>query len=96
MSSHSRGEPFNDAFRYVEWLLILPLLLLELIGSIDLPADEPAFKGFTFGFSAAVIVVVVIVVHFADARNFRFITSSCCIRASNLLLFSRNISLLHF
>merc|ERR1711907_477202 len=25
------GQPFNDAYRYVDWLLTVPLLLIELI-----------------------------------------------------------------
>ena len=25
------GAPFNDAYRYVDWLLTVPLLLIELI-----------------------------------------------------------------
>jgi bacteriorhodopsin len=25
------GLPFNDAYRYVDWLLTVPLLLMELI-----------------------------------------------------------------
>merc|ERR1719408_476430 len=33
------GEPFNDAYRYVDWLLTVPLLLIELILVMGLPAD---------------------------------------------------------
>jgi len=34
------GEPFNDAYRYVDWLLTVPLLLIELILVMKLPANE--------------------------------------------------------
>merc|ERR1712170_198052 len=36
------GQPFNDAYRYVDWLLTVPLLLIELILVMGLPADQTA------------------------------------------------------
>ena len=33
------GEPFNDAYRYVDWLLTVPLSFIELLCVIDVP-DE--------------------------------------------------------
>ena len=30
------GKPFNDAYRYMDWLLTVPLLLIELILVMDL------------------------------------------------------------
>lgn len=32
------GVPFNDAYRYVDWLLTVPLLLVELVAVLALPA----------------------------------------------------------
>ncbi len=34
------GEPFNDAYRYVDWLLTVPLLLVELILVLALARDK--------------------------------------------------------
>ena len=34
------GAPFNDAYRYVDWLLTVPLLLIELILVMKLPRGE--------------------------------------------------------
>jgi len=34
------GKPFNDAYRYVDWLLTVPLLLVELIAVLALPKSE--------------------------------------------------------
>ena len=34
------GETFNEAYRYVDWLLTVPLLLLETIAVLALPAAE--------------------------------------------------------
>jgi bacteriorhodopsin len=34
------GKPFNDAYRYVDWLLTVPLLLVELVAVLQLPRAE--------------------------------------------------------
>lgn len=34
------GKPFNDAYRYVDWLLTVPLLLVELVAVLNLPKSE--------------------------------------------------------
>jgi len=34
------GQPFNDAYRYVDWLLTVPLLLVELILVLQLPREK--------------------------------------------------------
>lgn len=34
------GEPFNDAYRYVDWLLTVPLLVAELVAVLALSADK--------------------------------------------------------
>ena len=34
------GKPFNDAYRYVDWLLTVPLLLVELIAVLALPKKD--------------------------------------------------------
>lgn len=34
------GKPFNDAYRYVDWLLTVPLLLVELVAVLALPKVE--------------------------------------------------------
>merc|ERR1712088_1023994 len=43
------GEPFNDAYRYVDWVLTVPLLLIELILVMGLPAEETASKSWKLG-----------------------------------------------
>jgi len=37
-SAHAGGEEFNEAYRYVDWLLTVPLLLMETIAVLALPA----------------------------------------------------------
>jgi bacteriorhodopsin len=34
------GVPFNDAYRYVDWLLTVPLLLVEAVAVLALPGTE--------------------------------------------------------
>merc|ERR1719502_2262578 len=34
------GVPFNDAYRYMDWLLTVPLLLIEIIFCMKLPDAE--------------------------------------------------------
>jgi len=34
------GAPFNDAYRYVDWLLTVPLLLVEAVAVLALPVIE--------------------------------------------------------
>ncbi len=34
------GTPFNDAYRYVDWLLTVPLLLVEAVAVLGLPGKE--------------------------------------------------------
>jgi len=34
------GTPFNDAYRYVDWLLTVPLLLVELVSVLGLPKSK--------------------------------------------------------
>ena len=50
------GRPFNDAYRYVDWLLTVPLLLIELILVMRLSEAETWSKGVRLGLLAAVMV----------------------------------------
>jgi bacteriorhodopsin len=52
------GEGFNDAYRYVDWLLTVPLLLVELILVMRLSAQETASKAVKLGALAALMVVL--------------------------------------
>jgi bacteriorhodopsin len=52
------GYAFNDAYRYVDWLLTVPLLLIELILVMRLSAEETMSKATTLGFAAALMVAL--------------------------------------
>jgi bacteriorhodopsin len=52
------GQPFNDAYRYVDWLLTVPLLLIELILVMGLPAEQTASLSWQLGLASAVMVAL--------------------------------------
>merc|ERR1719284_1613044 len=51
------GVPFNDAYRYMDWLLTVPLLLIEIL--LVMKLDEETFnsKAWTLGFGSALMIV---------------------------------------
>ena len=52
------GIAFNQAYRYVDWLLTVPLLLIELILVMGLAKSETWSKGVRLGLLAAVMVIL--------------------------------------
>ncbi len=52
------GYAFNDAYRYVDWLLTVPLLLIELILVMRLSQQETVSKATTLGAAAALMVIL--------------------------------------
>jgi len=52
------GYQFNDAYRYVDWLLTVPLLLLELVLIMRLSKEETYKKGTKLAFAAALMVIL--------------------------------------
>ncbi len=52
------GVAFNHAYRYVDWLLTVPLLLVELILVMGLTRSETWSKGTRLGLLAAAMVVL--------------------------------------
>lgn len=52
------GTPFNDAYRYVDWLLTVPLLLIELILVMGLSRAETASRATKLGLLAALMIAL--------------------------------------
>ena len=52
------GNRFNDAYRYVDWLLTVPLLLVELILVMRLSGAETRAKATKLGLLAALMVLL--------------------------------------
>ncbi|RFU11683.1 xanthorhodopsin [Rhodobacteraceae bacterium W635] len=51
-------KPFNDAYRYVDWLLTVPLLLVELILVMNLTRSETVSRATRLGVLAALMVAL--------------------------------------
>jgi len=52
------GRPFNDAYRYMDWLLTVPLLLLEIIFCMNLTPKESSEKAWFLGVASALMIAV--------------------------------------
>ena len=52
------GLAFNDAYRYVDWLLTVPLLLIELILVMRLSQSETISKSVKLGAAAALMIIL--------------------------------------
>lgn len=51
------GVPFNDAYRYMDWLLTVPLLLIEILLVMKLPEEQYNSKAWSLGLSSALMIV---------------------------------------
>merc|ERR1719379_1539476 len=51
------GVPFNDAYRYMDWLLTVPLLLIEILLVMKLDAQTFSDKAKTLGVGSALMIV---------------------------------------
>jgi len=51
------GVPFNDAYRYMDWLLTVPLLLIEILLVMKLPDAEFSGKAWTLGLGSALMII---------------------------------------
>merc|ERR1712050_232908 len=51
------GVPFNDAYRYMDWLLTVPLLLIEILLVMKLDAATFSSKAWVLGVGSALMIV---------------------------------------
>ena len=51
------GKPFNDAYRYMDWLLTVPLLLIEILLVMKLSPEEYSSKSVKLGIGSALMIV---------------------------------------
>jgi bacteriorhodopsin len=51
------GIPFNDAYRYVDWFLTVPLLLIEIVLVMRLSEEETFQRCTTLGVSSALMIL---------------------------------------
>merc|ERR1712118_449539 len=63
------GVPFNDAYRYMDWLLTVPLLLIEIVLCMKLNAAETSRQCWFFSMCVFLYIVYTLLVGLADATN---------------------------
>merc|ERR1711948_47236 len=51
------GVPFNDAYRYMDWLLTVPLLLIEILLVMKLDERDFNSRAWTLGLGSALMIV---------------------------------------
>ncbi|MBC8098638.1 MAG: bacteriorhodopsin [Armatimonadetes bacterium] len=54
----STGYGFNDAYRYIDWLLTVPLLVAELVAVLGLLRKEAGWLTFRLATAAALMVIL--------------------------------------
>lgn len=52
------GVPFNDAYRYMDWLLTVPLLLIEIILVMQLSEKESKSMAFKLGLASVLMIIL--------------------------------------
>merc|ERR1712178_582795 len=52
------GKPFNAAYRYMDWLLTVPLLLLEIIFCMQLEPKQMSFEAWSLGIASGLMIAV--------------------------------------
>jgi len=52
------GIPFNDAYRYMDWLLTVPMLLMEIVLVMKLEPEQATAKCQTLGVSSALMIIL--------------------------------------
>merc|ERR1711963_649524 len=57
MAPAMTGIPFNDAYRYMDWLLTVPLLLIEILLVMKLEEQKFNSKAWVLGLGSALMIV---------------------------------------
>merc|ERR1719252_544953 len=52
------GVPFNDAYRYMDWLVTVPLLLIEIVFVMKLSDEETKKKAITLGWASGLMICI--------------------------------------
>lgn len=71
-SIETTGAQFNQAYRYVDWLLTVPLLLIELILVMKLARGETISKSIWLGGAAALMIALGYPGEIAEGSGTRF------------------------
>merc|ERR1712146_810950 len=71
------GAPYNDAYRYMDWLLTVPLLLIELILVMGLDDATTTIVSTKLGFAAALMIILGYPGEINDNHGTRWLFCAC-------------------
>merc|ERR1712153_133879 len=66
------GKPFNDAYRYMDWFLTVPLLLVELVLVMNLK-EKATMVSVKLGAAAALMIVLGYPGEISDSNGTRWL-----------------------
>ena len=52
------GQPFNDAYRYMDWLLTVPLLLIEIVFVMKLSEEDTTRMATNLGIASGLMIIL--------------------------------------
>lgn len=52
------GKPFNDGYRYMDWLITVPLLLIEVVLVMNMPVRQTAIQATKLGLASALMIIL--------------------------------------
>jgi len=67
------GEYYNDAYRYMDWLLTVPLLLIEIVLVMQLTPAETFKQSAMLGVSSAVMIILGYPGEVSDSNGTRWV-----------------------
>merc|ERR1711924_208533 len=71
------GSYFNDAYRYMDWLLTVPLLLIEIVLVMQLSPSDTFNKAANLGCSSAIMIILGYPGEVSDSNATRWIFCAC-------------------
>ena len=55
---HTSTHPYNDTYRYADWLLTVPLIVIALVLVLDMPARQARLRAVVLGVQAAEMILL--------------------------------------
>lgn len=86
-------QPFNDGYRYVDWLLTVPLLLLELILVMKLPSAQTTKLGWQLGLASALMICLGYPGEISDDNTTRWIFWALAMVCFSFVVFTLYVGL---
>eukprot|EP00747_Dinoflagellata_sp_TGD_P161847 gnl/TRDRNA2_/TRDRNA2_178805_c0_seq1.p1 gnl/TRDRNA2_/TRDRNA2_178805_c0~~gnl/TRDRNA2_/TRDRNA2_178805_c0_seq1.p1 ORF type:complete len:313 (+),score=52.01 gnl/TRDRNA2_/TRDRNA2_178805_c0_seq1:84-941(+) len=89
------GKPFNDGYRYVDWLLTVPLLLIELVLVMGLSSSKTRQLAWRLGICSALMVGLGYPGEISDDQTVRWIFWALAMLPFIYILYELLVGLAH-